>query len=132
MLSVCQDAFNKSFSNEEALHALRKAPDLRSDEDINLLLRWASTVPFFKVRKLEAGAVKCSLSSLVIGRDQDNLTAKARESLCKLLRLERHPPNHCVCREGELGVTFYVIFSGSVGVQYVSAKPVPSQAVDQN
>ena len=49
---------------------------------------------------------------------QEHLSAKARESLCKLLVLEKVKAGHVVCREGELGVTFYAIFKGRFTVKY--------------
>ena len=51
-LCMLQDAFRTSFRDEEVLAALKAEPHLRNDQQINVLLRWASSIKFFKVRHL--------------------------------------------------------------------------------
>lgn len=51
---------------------------------------------------------------------QQNLSAKSRESLCKLLELQDAEEGEDIVVEGELGTKFFVVFRGTCKVKYVS------------
>lgn len=84
------------------LHAIREAcglePDLRSEENINDILDFVKDVKFFT-----------------------RLSVLQQRSLCRTMSLEEFGPREYVSQIGEVGDKFYIILTGSVGVQ------VPSQ-----
>lgn len=117
-----QGSFFETFSDEEVLQALATHPLLRSDTEVNILVRWATTIPFFKVSQCAANRAtnNSTLTFPCSASRQRNLSARTREALAKVINVEHLKPGTVVCREGFTGNTFYVILSGAVKVRYCS------------
>ena len=84
--------------DEAALAALRVPPAQRSVEEHAAVRRWSER------------------SVRLPGRT-------THEELCTVMTLEEHPPHSLLFRQGTPGETFYVVFSGEVGLYFEPGAP---------
>ena len=84
--------------DEAALAALRSPPAQRTVEEQAAVRRWSE-----RSVRLPSGTT--------------------HEELCTVMTLEEHPPHSLLFRQGTPGETFYVVFSGEVGLYFEPGAP---------